>query len=274
MAVGVKRIVTIQDISCYGQCSLTVALPLLSAYGVEASILPTAILSTHTSGFSGFTFHDLSGEIPAILQHWRKENLSFDAVLTGYLGSSKDVELALQLTSFCPKGPYVIDPCFGDHGALYGGMDKAYVKSLLPLVAKADVLLPNLTEACFLLGQPFDPKPSPEKAVELAKGLVSLGAKSVLLKGISSKEGETGFLYFDGTSARFYSHEKISKDYHGTGDIFASVFLARYLRDFDGFEAGKEASLFVLECIKETIDDPNHPYGVHFETVLARKGNR
>ncbi|MCR5079254.1 MAG: pyridoxamine kinase [Bacilli bacterium] len=264
------RILSAQDVSCYGQCSLTVALPILSALGVETAILPTAILSTHTAGFTGFTFHDLQEELPKIKAHWEKEGIRFDAVYTGYLGSKKDVDIVIDIaTSPLNKGPLIVDPAFGDHGKLYGGFDLDYVNEMKLLCAKSDVLLPNLTEAAFLLDRPFNPEPSEGEIEEILDGLTKLGAKSIVLKGIGSRPVDTGVIVKNGSLIQAYSHHKIPQDFHGTGDIFASVFVGARLRGLSDIASAQLAADFVSRAITNTLDDPKHFYGVKFEPLLV-----
>ena len=263
------RVLSIQDVSCYGQCSLTVALPILSSVGIETVILPTAILSTHTAGFKGFTFRDLKGDLPAIVAHWKKEGIQVDAVYTGYLGHEDDVKIVLDIASSpINKGPLIVDPAFGDKGVLYGGFDLAYVASMRGLVAKADILLPNLTEACFLLDIPYVAKPDEKQIDGILLGLSALGAKTIVLKGIGAKEGETGLVIYDGKEKLYYSHRRIDQDFHGTGDVFASSFVGAYMRGLTPLEAGKLAADFTCEAILNTKGDESHTYGVKFEPLL------
>lgn len=265
-----KRVLTVQDISCFGQCSLTVALPVLSATGIETAILPTAVLSTHTAGFKGFTFRDLSEDIPSIITHWKKEGLKFDGLYTGYLGSKADIDYVKEIAkSELLNGPIVIDPCFGDHGKLYGLFDEEYVKEVRSLCDGADYLLPNITEACYLLGIDYIERVDEEKAKELIQGLIKMGAKNVVLKGLSNGKGTIGVAVSNNGKVEFYFHEKLDKDYHGTGDVFASVFVGAYMNGKTPFEAVKIASNFVYECISATIGDDDHPYGVEFEPRLG-----
>ena len=261
------RIVTAQDISCFGQCSITVALPILSSLGIETAILPTAILSTHTAGFQGFTFHDLKDEVPNIVAHWQKEKLSFDAVYTGYLGNEQDVAEIIALSeSSLNHGPLIVDPAFGDNGKLYGGFDDAYVKAMARLCAKADVLLPNLTEASALLGIPYNPSPSHKEIVGILRGLSALGAKIVVLKGTVKNEKEIGLTIWNEGKISSYAHARFARDSHGTGDVFASAFTAAYLRGLSIEESAKIAADFTYSCLKNTPDD--HAYGVKFEPLL------
>ncbi len=188
-----KKILTVQDISCLGQCSLTVALPILSACGMETCILPSAILSTHTAGFNGFTCHDLTDDIPAIREHWEKENIKFDAIYTGYLGSTKQIDYVQDIFSSlsaegCVK---IVDPAMADNGKLYPAFDCEYVDAMKLLCAKADILLPNITEACFLTDTEFKTEYDEEYILSLTSKLKALGAKTVVLTGVSYKEGKT-----------------------------------------------------------------------------------
>lgn len=263
------HVLSIQDISCFGQCSLTVALPVLSSLGIETAILPTAILSTHTSGFKGYTFRDLKEDLPAIIAHWKKECLRFDAVYTGYLGHEKDVEAVLEIAhSELNRGPLIVDPAFGDDGELYGGFDSHYVEGMRDLVKEADILLPNLTEACALLGIPYNPNPNEAETEAILQGLYALGAKSIVLKGIDKTEDRIGLAIYDGKSIQRYSHARLSRDSHGTGDVFASVFVGGLMRGLDLFGAGKLAADFTYRCIENTQDDATHTYGVKFEPLL------
>ena len=261
-----KPCLSIQDISCYGQCSTTVALPILSALGLETAILPTAILSTHTGCFTGYTFCDLKGDIPGIIAHWQKEGIRFNGILTGYLGHAQDIDLVLKLHHECNDGPLFVDPAFGDFGKLYGGFDKKYVKAYRALIKEADFILPNLTEAAFLLDQPYNPHPSELEINAILGGLLRLGAKGIILKGIGNGANTTGFVYLEGNKRRGYVHALINKEYHGTGDVFASTFAGCMLRGLDPFTI---ASNFVYEAIKATLPDKKHDYGVKFEPLLG-----
>ena len=185
-----KRIITVQDISCVGKCSLTVALPVISAMGVEACVLPTAVLSTHTA-FKGFTFRDLTGDLPAITKHWQEEKINFDAIYTGYLGSLEQINLMHQLIKDFGGGStrVIVDPCMADNGSLYSGFTPEFAQAMAGLCAKADVIVPNLTEASFLLGQPYIANGYTKDYIEeLIKKLAGLGARRVVLKGVSFDE--------------------------------------------------------------------------------------
>ena len=222
-----KRIITIQDISCVGKCSLTVALPVISAMGVEACVLPTAVLSTHTA-FKGFTFRDLTSDISEITAHWKQEKIHFDAIYTGYLGSFEQINLMHSLINdFGGEGTRVIvDPCMGDNGYLYSGFTEDFAFAMAGLCSKADVIVPNLTEASFMLGIPYLASGYTKEYIEdLLKKLAELGSRRVVLKGISFDDKKLGIASYDSQTQKinWYFHEKMPQSFHGTGDIFASV---------------------------------------------------
>ena len=266
-----KKILTIQDISCYGQCSITVALPILSAWGYETAILPSAVLSTHTGGFKNFTVHDLSNEIPKIINHWKQEGIKYDVLYSGYLGEVQHIDLVIQIKKelVTKDGIFVLDPVMGDNGKLYPAFDDNYVKALKRLVKEADIILPNLTEACFLTDSKYLEKYDEKYIKEIINKLLDSGAKRIVLTGISYEEGMTGVVIYDENGYQYYKHQKISKSYHGTGDIYASTFLGSYLSNNSIYKSAQIAASFVVEAIKNTIDDPNHNYGVKFEPLLA-----
>ena len=265
-----KKVITIQDISCYGQCSITVALPILSATGIETAIIPSAVLSTHTYGFKGFTFNDLSKDIPNILDHHKKEGIKFDAVYSGYLGSVEIFPLVERMIKDELKedGIFVLDPVMGDNGKLYPIFNNEYVEAMEKLTAKADILLPNITEACFLTGKEYKTEYDEAYIKSLLDGLKKLGAKTIVLTGVSYKLGRTGVVVYN-KELQYYEHEKLPQSYHGTGDVYASSFLGAYLKCNDAFKASKVAAEFVVKCIKNTVNDPDHWYGVKFEPLLG-----
>ena len=225
-----KRILSVQDISCVGQCSLTVALPIISACGIETAILPSAVLSTHTGGFKGFTFRDLTDDIPGIVAHWEKENIKFDAVYTGYLGSIRQIDLVRDIfrrvgNEGCMK---IVDPAMADHGVLYPGFDDKFAKAMATLCADADIVLPNITEACMMVDEPYMASGYDEAYIRrLMDKLLALGAGTVVLTGVSYREGEVGAAVLAKGDAEisYYFHERLPKNSHGTGDVYASAFV-------------------------------------------------
>ena len=267
-----SKILTIQDISCVGQCSLTVALPIISACGQETCILPSAVLSTHTAGFSGYTFRDLTDDMPGINQHWVKEHITFDAIYTGYLGSSKQIDYVLNImhTTLKENGLKIVDPAMADNGSLYPGFDMEFVESMKKLCIEADIILPNITEASLLTGKEYKSVYKEDYILDLLKALKDMGCKNIVLTGVSYDEKTTGVIVYDENGIQYYRHIKFEKGCHGTGDVYASSFVGAYLNGKSMFEAAKIAADYCVECIENTKDDPNHWYGVKFEPVLYK----
>ena len=267
-----KRLLTIQDISCFGQCSLTVALPILSACGIETVILPSAVLSTHTMGFSGFTVRDLTDDMPAIAAHWKKEGISFDAIYTGYLGSARQIDYVKDMiNNLLREGAVkVIDPAMADGGKLYPAFDMAFVQEMKKLCAVADYVLPNITEACFLTGIEYRENYDEAYVKSLVKGLLDLGAKNVVLTGVGYSASETGVVVSDGKTWNHYVHRKIAKGCHGTGDVYASAFTGALLRGYSAYDSAVIAADYVVNCIEVTQQDKDHTYGVEFERTLYK----
>ncbi len=265
-----KKILTIQDISCVGQCSLTVALPILSACGLETCILPSAVLSTHTAGFSGFTFRDLTDDMPEIQVHWKKENIKFKAIYTGYLGSVKQVGYVQDIlntmgTEDCVR---IVDPAMADNGKLYSIFNDEYVAAMRGLCSSADILIPNITEACFLADVEYRETYDENYVNELLGKLQALGVKTIVLTGVSYVPEKTGVIIYENGRIRYYEHDKISKGCHGTGDIYASAFTGALMNDKDVFTAAKIAADYTVKCIINTQGDADHWYGAKFETAL------
>ncbi len=268
-----KRIVTIQDISCFGKCSITVALPIISAMGVECAILPTSVLSTHTGGFQGFTFRDLSEDIPKIQEHWKKCRLSFDTIYTGYLGSHSQIDYVIDFANeFKKDGTLLfVDPAMGDKGRLYTGFDESFPPHMAKLCAIADIVVPNLTEASFMLDVEYREEYDEDYIKDILKMLCVLGAKKSVLTGISYEKGTQGAVLYDSETDKFYSYfsKNIPMNFHGTGDTFASVFVGALTRGIDEQNALKLAVDFTVECINTTLPDAeNHRYGTKFELCL------
>ncbi len=265
-----KRILTIQDISCVGQCSLTVALPILSACGVETCVLPSAVLSTHTAGFSGYTFRDLTEDMPAIKDHWVKEGIAFDGVYTGYLGSTKQIDYVKEIIAATAKdGVAIIDPAMADNGKLYPGFDAAFVEEMKKLCATADYLLPNLTEACLLTDTEYTPDYDKAYIDGIVKKLLALGTKTVVFTGVSFQEGKTGVLVCTKDSEQYYQHDFLPNSCHGTGDIYSSAFAGALIKGKSPYDAARIAADYTVACIKETAKLDNHWYGAAFEPALG-----
>lgn len=267
-----KKILTIQDISCVGQCSLTVALPILSACGIETCVLPSAVLSTHTAGFSGYTFRDLTEDMPSIKEHWKKEGIAFDAIYTGYLGSTKQIDYVADFFAECGTKECikVVDPAMADNGNLYPGFDNDFVEAMKGLCGKADYLVPNISEACFLTGSEYKSEYDKEYIVNLLAKLQTLGCDNIILSGVSYEAGKTGVVVYENGNYSYYEHDKIAQGCHGTGDIYASAFVGALVRGKTPYDAAKIAADYVLECIKATQEEENHWYGAKFEPVLMK----
>ncbi len=264
------RVVTIQDISCFGKCSLTVALPLLSAMGLECAIVPTAVLSTHTGGFSGWTFRDLTDDIPAVSAHWQKEALHFDGLYTGYLGSPAQAAMIGDFIDTFHPGTVFIDPAMADGGKLYAGFTMDIVEAMKLLCAKADYVVPNLTEACFLTGSIYNENDlSDRNAIRsLLEKLLTLGCRTAVITGVQfdGKEGAAA-LDKDGVYTEYLT-EHLPIRCHGTGDVYASIFFGALMRGLNLYDAIKTAADNVVRAIKATMDDKDQWYGVRFEECI------
>lgn len=265
-----KLVMTMQDISCFGQCSITVSLPIISACGFETAILPSSVLSTHTGGFKNFTFRDLTNDIPGILNHWKSEGISFDCIYTGYLGSIRQIELAKSIFKMAlnPCGLIVVDPAMADSGRLYYGFTPEFVAEMATLCSYADIILPNITEACFMCGIPFLEGPyTPEYVNGLISRLEKLGAKKIILKGVCYDSSLLGVVVYDCLTKerQEYFTQRINQSFHGTGDCFASVVVGSIMNGRSLFDSAKLATDFVVRSIHSTMHDENHVYGVKFE---------
>ena len=264
-----KRLLTIQDISCVGQCSLTVALPIISACGVECGILPSSVLSNHTAGFSGWTFFDLTNEMPNILEQWKKEKVNFDAFYTGYVSKAQIPHiLRIMEETARPGALRIVDPVMGDGGKLYPGFDDDFPQEMCKLCNGADVIMPNMTEAALLLGEEYTTEYDQAYIEDMIKRLYALGAKNVVLTGVSFEEGKLGVACYDGTTIQYYFTDRIQGSMHGTGDCYASSFAGALMRGHSILESASIAADFVVETIRQTMPDPSHWYGVKFEKAL------
>ena len=260
-----KRILTVQDISCLGQCSMTVALPVLSACGHEACILPSKLLSTHTGGFGAPAVLELANAMEQTLRHWQSRGITFDAVYTGYLGSIEAIRVVEKIldTLLTPDGVFIADPAMADHGKLYAGLDENYARAMIRLCRRADVVIPNLTEASMMTGIPY--KEDPETAME---ALRCLEGKAVVLTGVGDSLENTGVAVRTDAGVTRYTHRRIGRSYHGTGDLFAACFTGAWQRGMTLEDAAALAAEFTCCCVEKTWQDPNPWYGVRFETAL------
>lgn len=268
-----RRVLSMQDLSCTGRCSLTVALPILSAAGLEVACLPTAVLSTHTGGFTGYTFRDLTSDIEPILDHWGTLIRGFDAIQTGYLARDQ-IPLAEEVISrFRGKDTLVLaDPAMADGGRMYPGFDLEFARSMAGLVSMSDIAVPNLTEACFLLGEEYADNPTRERVEELLRKLSDLGPRHVLISGLRFRPGRVGVLSYSRESDSFdwFDTEDIQGYFHGSGDIFAAALLAGIERGLTLPLATRLAHDLVHLSIRYTLADEEEDtrFGLHFERAL------
>jgi pyridoxine kinase len=275
-----KRVVAVHDISGVGKCSLTVALPIISAAGVECSVLPTAVLSTHTGGFEGFTFRDLTDDMRPIAEHWQKEKIAFDAFYSGYLGSLGQIDIVRDIFEMfrTPDTLVMVDPVMADNGKLYPLFTLDHVKGMAKLCGHADVIVPNRTEAAFMLGREYKDGPMTKDEVNgLLSALAGLGAKKVVLTGVHFADDDLGAACYDaGTGQTDYvMDERIEGMYHGTGDVFGSLLLGALMRSWNLTDATRIAVDFTCASIRLTAADGTGPrMGVRFESVLADYGKR
>lgn len=267
-----KRILTIQDISCFGKCSLTVALPLLSAMGIETVILPTAVLSTHTM-FKNFTVKDLSDQLSPITSHWKQEGITFDAIYTGYLGTEEEIDTVIDIIrTFRNENTLVfIDPAMADNGKLYPAFDEHYAVKNADLCAIADIAVPNITEASYLTGLPYLETYSEDYVKSLLQALAALGTKTPILTGVSLRDGKTGAMGYDAQKDEYfiYQHDRIPVAFHGTGDIFSSVLAGAFVLGIERTRALQIAADYTEMTIAKTLENPEKPwYGVDFEATI------
>ena len=265
----VKRILTIQDVSCVGQCSTTVALPLISACGVECAVLPPAVLSNHTAPcFPSWTFCDLTAEMPRIERKWIELGIKFDAFYTGYVCESHiDHILSIMETCGRPGAMRIVDPAMADDGELYRGFAADFPSKIARLCAGADYILPNITEAALLVGEEPVLSGHTRGYIEsLVSRLHGFGAKGVVLTGVSFEPGTLGTAVSDGRAISYDFNPRLARTAHGTGDMFASVFSAAVVRGKPAAEAAALAADVVCLAIEST--EPDHLYGVSFENAI------
>ena len=266
------KILTIQDISCYGQCSITVALPIVSAFGIETAILPSAVLSTHTAGFTDFTVRDLTEDLPEIRKHWEKEGILFDAIYTGFIASIEQLDYIKDIidSRLKPGGLVFVDPAMADHGEFYNGFDQEFADKMGELCKLGDYVLPNTTEACYILHKPWKEEFTKEEMLEMANELSEFTKRHVILKGDTHKEGQLGMIVLDKDeeTCDIVFNDKVDYVSHGTGDVFASAFVGSTMNGKTPTQAAKIAGEFTKRAIEKTIGDETHTYGVKYEQVI------
>ena len=267
-----KRILTIQDISCLGKCSTTVALPIISAMGVETVILPTAVLSTHTM-FQNFTVTDLTDSLIPIIEHWKSQGIKFDAIYTGYLGSREEIDIVKKIfNDFKTESTTIfVDPVMADNGKLYPAFDDEYVKLNAELCGHADIIVPNITEAAFMTGMEYKTEYDEGYIKEMLAKLNKLGAKMSVVTGVSLSSGKTGIYGYDAAKDDYfvYQNDRVDAAYHGTGDIFSSTCIGALVQGISKEDAFKLAADYTADTIRVTLKNPAEPwYGVDFETTI------
>ena len=271
--MSTPRIAAIHDLSCFGRCSLTIALPVLSAMGCQCCPLPTALLSAHT-GFPGNTFLDLTAEMGRIAEHWAAMDLQFDAIYSGFLGSADQVDTVARFFDTFKKSDtaVIVDPVMGDHGTAYRTCTPELCWGMRVLAENADVITPNLTEAALLLDRPYEEIQRTD-AYEVVRRLSVGGRRSVVLTGYSSESGQTGALCFDRDSgeSKAVQTPREPQDFSGTGDLFASVLAGGVARGVPLFQAAQAAADFVRDCIARTLaEELTEQDGVDFEPLLGQ----
>lgn len=271
--MSTPRIAAIHDLSCFGRCSLTIALPVLSAMGCQCCPLPTALLSAHT-GFPGNTFLDLTAEMGRIADHWTAMDLQFGAIYSGFLGSADQVDTVARFFSTFKKSStaVIVDPVMGDHGTAYRTCTPELCRGMRALAENSDVITPNLTEAALLLDRPYEEIQRTD-AHEVVRRLSVGGRRSVVLTGYSSEPGHTGALCFDRDSgeSKAVQTPREPQDFSGTGDLFASVLAGGVARGVPLFQAAQAAADFVRDCIARTLAEGlTEQDGVDFEPLLGQ----
>lgn len=267
-----RRVAAINDISCFGKCSLTTAVPIISAAGIETAVIPTAILSTHTGGFSGYTFRDLTDDIIPVARHWKQSGVSADAVYTGYLGSSRQIDSIITAIELIgkPNSAVIVDPVMADNGKLYSGFAPEFPEQMCCLCKKADIITPNITEALFLLGEAHMPSSYSRMYItDLIESLYALTGSKIVLTGVSFGDNEIGAVCYDGKKSEFILSERVKAFYHGTGDVFASTFVAALMNGMSLRESATIAVDFTYISVRHTFEHyPDMHYSVAFEEVL------
>ncbi len=264
------RVLAINDLSCIGKCSLSVTLPVLSACGITCDVLPTAILSTHTGGFTGYTFRDLTDDISGILQHWKTLGVHFDYVYSGYLGSIEQIQLVSRIRKefLAPNGKFIVDPVMGDSGKLYDGFSTEFVDKMRKLCKEADYILPNLTEACYLANIPFPSNGNDFNTTALLERLQTICPRPIVT-GIADGKTVSVAYVSEENHVKEYSPENVDGFFCGAGDVFASAFVGCLARGKTEETAVRLASDFtVASIVRSASEVPDKRYGLNFEREL------
>lgn len=269
-----KRVAAVHDISCFGKCSLTVALPIISAAGIETAVIPTAVLSTHTGGFSGFTFRDLTEDILPVANHWKKENISVDCVYSGYLGSKEQISILMETIDIIKNenGITVVDPVMADNGKLYGGFPVDFPMEMKKLCSVADIITPNITEAALMLNAEYKEGPYNKEYIEdILKGLSEITNGKIVLTGVWFDNDKIGAATYEDGKTEYVFAKRVAAAFHGTGDVFTSTVVSGILNGFTLKESAQIACDFTAGCIKYTKENNNYmKYGVNFESQIPQ----
>ncbi len=268
-----KRIAAIHDLSCFGKCSLTIALPVISCFGIECAVVPTAVLSGHFASLKTVSVLDLTEQMGVIADNWAESAVTFDGIFSGYLGTAAQVAQVKRFVELFKKEEtiFVADPAMADRGKLYRGFGMDHVAAMGSLCAVADVALPNVTEACLMLGRPYRDIHEKDFILELLRGMGALGAKKAVITGVSMGPARVGIACWDGEQAAFFDRPRTPGHFNGTGDLFASVLTAELVNGAPFLAAAEKAMDFTSHVIAETVKNPNHrTYGVDFEQHLRK----
>lgn len=267
-----KRILAINDLSCFGKCSLTVDLPVLSAFGAEAAVLPTSVLSAHTAVFEDYSILNMTEEMQKILNIWESHNLRFDAVMTGYFASTGQIDICREyINRHRTDFEFVlVDPVMADNGKLYSGFNETLPPKMRTLLKNADIITPNLTEACLLTETEFSPSMNNKAMKDVCRKLLSLGPKAVAVTGVLDGGGLISDVFFDGADFEVFPRKYSDKRLHGSGDVFAAALCGLMLKGLSPVSAVEAAGEFTYRCICETVSNGlKNPYGLDFEKVIS-----
>ncbi|CUO14299.1 MAG: pyridoxamine kinase [Sarcina ventriculi] len=254
----IKRIAAIHDMSCFGKASLTTIIPILSVMGNEVCPMPTAILSTHTGGFGKPAFVDLSGFMEEAKKHWESLGVNFQCIYSGYLGNSNQVDFVIDFIRSFKKNDtlVVVDPVMGDNGKLYTGIDTKMVESMKKLIAFSDIITPNITEACFLLGKEYKEFFTNEEVEEYAIELSKLGIKKVIITSVVNEYNKEyiNTIAYDKEERKIIKikNKRINASYSGTGDAFTSIVIGSMMQNKSFEESVKKACDFLQKVIKNS----------------------
>ncbi|MDE6474804.1 MAG: bifunctional hydroxymethylpyrimidine kinase/phosphomethylpyrimidine kinase [Clostridia bacterium] len=262
-----KKVLTIQDYSSFGQCSLSVALPIISAMGIETVSLPIALLSTHTSGFKGYTYIDLKDNIVPAAKHYKSLGLEFDFIYLGYLGSSAAVKAAEEVCSLYPDAQLIVDPAMAENGIFYDGITDDFAHNIAALCQKSFVALPNLSEACLLSSTEYSPIQTKDSILNICNSLIDKGIKRFVITGIRTKTGMC-LAYCDGNRVNFIDTQEVKGEFLGSGDAFASTLTGALANDLDLSQSLDLAVKYTQKTVEVTSLDKSHWYGLKFEKTI------